>query len=247
MCYGCEKAGYFKKDCPTGSKSAEPARERDFNINSSEARDDPKLVTGTFLLDNHHAYVLFDSRDDRSFVSRDYFHNLKNPVYSLENLYSIEILMSADKVYRDSKNRADIVCHQKAIRIPVTEHESLMVYGERTNKPLDFINCLRAQKHIRKGYLPMLVHVSKTESKGMKLEDVPILREFPDVFPDELPGLPPHRDVEFQIDLVPRAAPVARALYRIAPLELQELSRFWLRVNATEESDSLWVTTTKDT
>ncbi|XP_071704951.1 uncharacterized protein [Rutidosis leptorrhynchoides] len=121
-------------------------------------------------------------------------------------------------------NRADIVCFEKAIRISVAKDEPLMVYGERSNTLLHFINCLKAQKHIRKGYLAMLVHVSKTESEGKKLEDVPIVREFLDVFPDELPGLPPQRDVEFQIDLVPGAALVARAPYRLAPLELQELS-----------------------
>ncbi|XP_071704414.1 uncharacterized protein [Rutidosis leptorrhynchoides] len=99
------------------------------------------------------------------------------------------------------ENRADNVCYQKAIRIPVTEDEPLMVYGGRSNTPLHFINCLEAQKHIRKGCLAMLVHVSKTEREVKKLEDVPIVRDFLDVFSDELPCLPPHRDVEFQIDL----------------------------------------------
>ncbi|GJU36067.1 putative reverse transcriptase domain-containing protein [Tanacetum coccineum] len=62
------------------------------------------------------------------------------------------------------------------------------------------------------------------ESEEKRLEDVPIVREFPEVFPEELPGLPPTRQVEFQIDLVPGAAPVARAPYRLAPAEMQELS-----------------------
>ncbi|XP_071695134.1 uncharacterized protein [Rutidosis leptorrhynchoides] len=110
-----------------------------------------------------------------------------------------------------AKNKADIICHQKAIRIPVTKGEPLMVYGERNNAPLHFINCLEVQKHMRNGCLAMLVHVSKTESEGKRLEDMPIVREFLDVFPDELNGLPPPQDVEFQIDLVPGAAPVARA------------------------------------
>ena len=54
--------------------------------------------------------------------------------------------------------------------------------------------------------------------------DVPIVREFPDVFPEELPGVPPERQVEFRIDLVPGAAPIAKEPYRLAPPEMQELS-----------------------
>ena len=54
--------------------------------------------------------------------------------------------------------------------------------------------------------------------------DVPVVREFTDVFPEELPGIPPERQVEFRIDLVPGAAPIATAPYRLAPPEMQELS-----------------------
>ncbi|GJV73684.1 hypothetical protein Tco_1493679 [Tanacetum coccineum] len=56
------------------------------------------------------------------------------------------------------------------------------------------------------------------------MQDVPVIRNFPEVFPDDLPGLPPPRQVEFRIELVPGAAPVARAPYRLAPSELKELS-----------------------
>nr|GEV76112.1 hypothetical protein [Tanacetum cinerariifolium] len=62
------------------------------------------------------------------------------------------------------------------------------------------------------------------KSKEKKLEDVPTVRDFPEVFPEDFPGLPPTRQVEFQIDLVPGAAPVARTSYRLAPSEQQELS-----------------------
>ena len=57
-----------------------------------------------------------------------------------------------------------------------------------------------------------------------RLEDIPVVREFPDVFPEELHGLPPIHQVEFKIDLIPRAALVTRAPYRLAPSEMQELS-----------------------
>ncbi|GJR65297.1 putative reverse transcriptase domain-containing protein [Tanacetum coccineum] len=62
------------------------------------------------------------------------------------------------------------------------------------------------------------------KSEGKQIKDVPIVRDFPEVFPEDLPGLPLARPVEFQIDLIPGAAPVARAPYRLAPSEMKELS-----------------------
>ncbi|GKE97306.1 putative reverse transcriptase domain-containing protein, partial [Tanacetum coccineum] len=62
------------------------------------------------------------------------------------------------------------------------------------------------------------------KSDERRLEDIPVVKEFPEVFSKNLPGLPPVRQVEFQIDLIPGAAPVARSPYRLAPLEMQELS-----------------------
>ena len=57
----------------------------------------------------------------------------------------------------------------------------------------------------------------------MRLEDIPVVREFPDVFPDDLPGLPPDREIDFQIELAPRTEPISRVPYRMAPAELKEL------------------------
>ncbi|GJT74092.1 reverse transcriptase domain-containing protein [Tanacetum coccineum] len=70
----------------------------------------------------------------------------------------------------------------------------------------------------------MIQVTEKKKSDEKRLEDIPVVREFPEVFPEDLPGLPPVRQVEFQIDLIPGAAPVARAPYRLAPSEMQELS-----------------------
>ncbi|GJW66481.1 hypothetical protein Tco_0120905 [Tanacetum coccineum] len=84
-------------------------------------------------------------------------------------------------------------------------------------------------KYMEKGFFPIfLAHVTTKEvedkSEKKRLEDVPIVQDFLEVFPEDLPGLPPTRQVEFQIDLVPGAAPVARAPYRLAPSEMKELS-----------------------
>jgi hypothetical protein len=63
-----------------------------------------------------------------------------------------------------------------------------------------------------------------TEEKlGRRIEEIPIVREFVDVFSEELPGIPPDREIEFTIDLLPDTAPISKAPYRMAPLELKEL------------------------
>ncbi|GJV62037.1 reverse transcriptase domain-containing protein [Tanacetum coccineum] len=70
----------------------------------------------------------------------------------------------------------------------------------------------------------LIIRVTEKKSDEKRLEDIPVVKEFLDVFPEDLPGLPPVRQVEFQIDLIPGAAPVARTPYRLAPSEMQELS-----------------------
>ncbi|GJZ15911.1 hypothetical protein Tco_0551588 [Tanacetum coccineum] len=87
---------------------------------------------------------------------------------------------------------------------------------------------INTHKCMLKGCHVFLAHVTTKEteekSKKKRLEDVPIIWDFPKVFPEDLLGLPPTRQVEFQIDLVPGVAPVARAPYRLAPAEMKELS-----------------------
>ncbi|GKF11784.1 hypothetical protein Tco_0049710, partial [Tanacetum coccineum] len=84
------------------------------------------------------------------------------------------------------------------------------------------------QKYMLKRCPIFLAHVTTKETedklKKKRLEDVLIVQNFPKVFPEDLPGLPPTRQVEFQIDLIPGAAPVARSPYRLAPSEIKELS-----------------------
>ncbi|GJX96069.1 putative reverse transcriptase domain-containing protein [Tanacetum coccineum] len=89
----------------------------------------------------------------------------------------------------------------------------------------------------------MIQVTEKKKSDEKKLEDIPVVREFPDVFPENIPGLPPVHQVEFQIDLIPGAAPVARAPYRLAPSEMQELSNQLQELSDRgfiQPSTSLW-------
>ncbi|GJU64112.1 putative reverse transcriptase domain-containing protein [Tanacetum coccineum] len=99
----------------------------------------------------------------------------------------------------------------------------------RESSRLTVISCSKAQEYMAKGCQVFFsTDIAKKEEdtsrKRKQIEDVPIVRDFPEVFPEDLPGLPPARPVEFQIDLIPGAAPVARAPYRLAPSEMKELS-----------------------
>ncbi|GJT51556.1 putative reverse transcriptase domain-containing protein [Tanacetum coccineum] len=130
-----------------------------------------------------------------------------------------------------SKYNAVIDCAKKIVRIP-SGSEILIVRGDGCSEGhrtrLNVISCTKVQKYLLKGSHVFLAHVTTKEiedkSEKKRLEDVSIVQDFPEVFPEDLPGLPPTRQVEFQIDLVPGAAPVARAPYRLAPSEMKELS-----------------------
>ncbi|GJZ83277.1 putative reverse transcriptase domain-containing protein [Tanacetum coccineum] len=147
---------------------------------------------------------------------------------TLVELGSLDVIIGMDWL---AKYQAVIVCAKKIIRIP-WGNETLIVRGDGSDRGnetrLSIISCTKMQKYMLKGCPIFLAHVTikETEDKSEKklLEDVPIVRNFPEVFPEDLPSLPPTRQMEFQIDLIPGAAPVARAPYRLAPSEMKELS-----------------------
>ncbi|GJV05930.1 reverse transcriptase domain-containing protein [Tanacetum coccineum] len=200
---------------------------------------DPNVVTSTFSLNDHFVTVLFDFGADFSFIFIE-FAPLLNVKPSIVNPgYVIEVAdgkkVEVDRIIRDcklelesslfsinliplghgsfdvivgmdwlSQHKAVIVCHEKVVEIPVEDGRILRVHGERTV-----------------GIAKVLKSVKKDEPK---LGDIPIVRDFEDVFPEDLSGLPPQRQVEFRIDLVPGATPIAKSPYRLAPSEMQELS-----------------------
>nr|GEV74134.1 hypothetical protein [Tanacetum cinerariifolium] len=115
------------------------------------------------------------------------------------------------------KYHALVVCDEKVVRIPYGV-EVLIIRGDdcdgKSKSKLNIISCMKTQKYIQKGFQDYLAQVTskKVEDKSeeKRLEDVPIVREFLEVFAEDFPGLPPAQQVEFQIDLVPGVAPIAR-------------------------------------
>ncbi|GKA31709.1 putative reverse transcriptase domain-containing protein [Tanacetum coccineum] len=125
-----------------------------------------------------------------------------------------------------------IVCDEKLVQIPYGNETLTFCGNESSNgreSRLTVISCSKAQEYMAKGCQVFLAQISakkeEDKSEGKQIKDVPIVRDFPEVFPEDLSGLPPARPVEFQIDLIPGAAPVARAPYRLAPSKMKELSK----------------------
>ncbi|GKC58727.1 hypothetical protein Tco_1086325 [Tanacetum coccineum] len=122
-----------------------------------------------------------------------------------------------------SKYHARIICDEKVVYFPI-DGETLFIRGDRSKTRLNLISCIKTKKYISRGCQIFIAQVMEKKSAERRLEDIPVVREFPKVFPEDLPGLPLVFQVEFQIDLMPGAAPVARAPYRLAHSEMQELS-----------------------
>ncbi|GJX69334.1 putative reverse transcriptase domain-containing protein [Tanacetum coccineum] len=202
-------------------------------------QQNPNVVTGTFLLNDHYACILFDSGAEKSFVSSTFTHFINITPATLNTSYEVELadgkVVSTNTILRSctlvllnhvfkidllptrlgsfdviigmdwlAYHRALIDCYEKIVRIPLPNGKILEVQGERPEKDLRSLACIKADEK--------------------KLDDIRVVRDYPEVFPDDLLGLPLVREIEFRIDLIPGASPVVRSPYRLAPSEMLELS-----------------------
>ncbi|PKU76330.1 hypothetical protein MA16_Dca025119 [Dendrobium catenatum] len=120
-----------------------------------------------------------------------------------------------------SKHFVVIDCNKKIVKFKFPEGE-LKFYGERGISSM-IITYMKAYKFVSKGCQCFLTQVNDTNKEVKELKDIPVIREYPEVFLDDLSGLPPEREIDFTIELIPGSEPVARAPYRMAVKELQEL------------------------
>ncbi|GJV79030.1 putative reverse transcriptase domain-containing protein [Tanacetum coccineum] len=196
-CFECGVQGHFQKECP---------RLKNNKGNRGNQAGNDRAPAKVYVVGNAGA----------------------NPDNVVAELGSFDAIIGMDWL---AKYQAVIVCAEKIVRIP-WKNKTLIIHGDGSTQGnvtrLNIISCTKTQKYMEKGFPIFLAHVTTKEvedkSEKKRLEDVPIVQDFPEVFPEDLPGLPPTRQVEFQIDLVPGAAPVARAPYRFTLSEMKELS-----------------------
>ncbi|GKC30531.1 putative reverse transcriptase domain-containing protein [Tanacetum coccineum] len=238
-CFGCGEKGHFKDKClNAGNQQNDGARGRAYVV-IENPQHNLNVVTGTFLLNDHYACILFDSGAEKSFVSSAFTPSINIALATLNTSYEVELedgkVVSTNTILRSftlvllnhvfkidllptrlgsfdviigmdwlSYHRALIDCYEKIVRIPLPNGKILEVQGERPEKDLRSLACIKADEK--------------------KLDDIRVVRDFPEVFPDDLLGLPLVREIEFRIDLIPGASPVVRSPYRLAPSEMLELS-----------------------
>ncbi|GJV42995.1 putative reverse transcriptase domain-containing protein [Tanacetum coccineum] len=120
-------------------------------------------------------------------------------------------------------HRAMIDCHSRRVIFGDIHAPEFIYHGSLPGKPMKIISALKARTLLSHGCEGFLATIHDTTSDVSSIHDQPIVSEFQDVFPEELPGIPPIRDVEFNIELIPGAEPISKAPYRMAPIELKEL------------------------
>ncbi|KAI3701001.1 hypothetical protein L2E82_45642 [Cichorium intybus] len=120
-------------------------------------------------------------------------------------------------------NDAKISCGKKIVSIRIPDGNKVYVYGDKRNHVPSLISAVKSRKCLLKGCCSFLAYVMTNEKEKKSIHDIKVVRDYPEVFPDDLPGLPPERQVGFRIDLIPGATPIARAPYRLAPTEMREL------------------------
>ncbi|GJS83280.1 putative reverse transcriptase domain-containing protein [Tanacetum coccineum] len=240
-CQKYQRTGNLEKDCRAillGNQHNEGARARAYVV-VENSQQNPNVVTGTFLLNDHYACILFDFGAEKSFVSSAFTPFIDIAPTALNTSYEVELadgkVVSTNTVLRGctlvllnhvfkidllptrlgsfdvivgmdwlSYHRAVIDCYEKIVCIPLSNGETLEVQGERPEKDPGSLACIKADEK--------------------KLDDIQVVRDSPEVFPDDLSGLPPVREIEFRIDLIPGASPVVKSPYRLAPSEMLELS-----------------------
>nr|GEY39368.1 reverse transcriptase domain-containing protein [Tanacetum cinerariifolium] len=215
-CYECGNTGHIKRNCLNlNNHENGVAQGRAYMLGERDDSPNSNVITGTFLLNNRYAKILFDTSADRSFVSTTFSALIDITLTTLENHYDVE---SAD---------GKIIGVNTIVRGCTLNFMNHPFNIDLMPVPLGSFDVIIGMDWLTK-YHGVIICDEKIEakdkSKGKRLENFPIVKDFLEVFLEDLLGIPPARQVEFQIDLVPGAAPVARVPYLLAPSEMKELA-----------------------
>ncbi|XP_021759182.1 uncharacterized protein LOC110724094 [Chenopodium quinoa] len=208
----------------TSSGAGGAPKGRVFVMNSRQANFTNDVVIGVFFISSFLVKVLFDSGASHSFISKEVVGSLGVEFLAglIEfDLNDFDVILGMDWL---GKYEAKIDCAAEKVTLTSPSKTKVVYKKEGKSSGLRIVSAMQLQKLVKKGcplFLCSVQEVEREEKKGE--EGIPVVEEFPDVFPDKIPGMPLVRDVEFTINLVSRTRPISKAPYRMAPAELREL------------------------
>ena len=132
------------------------------------------------------------------------------------SFYEFDLILRMDWL---SKHWARVDCEKKTLRLKCSYLSEVTVHGIQSGAVSNVISGMQARRLLRKGCEAFLALVLDSKRGQIELEK----KDFPNVFPEDLPGTPPEREVDLSIEILPRTTPTSRASYRMAPTELKEL------------------------
>ncbi|GJR81681.1 putative reverse transcriptase domain-containing protein [Tanacetum coccineum] len=230
VCYECGERGHKSNACPKrDDRQGGDVRGQAYVIRDAEYNQGLNVVTGTFLLNNHYVTILFDSGADKSFVDVRLSHLLDIKPAKLNTSYEVELadgkVVCTNTVLKGcTLNLLDHLFGIDLMPIELGTFDVIIGMDWLVERDVVIV-CGKKEVHVPYKNKTLVVKGdSEKEPSKKQLQDVPVICNFPEVFLDDLPGLPPPRQVEFRIELVPGVLPIARAPYRLAPSELKELS-----------------------
>ncbi|XP_073131819.1 uncharacterized protein [Henckelia pumila] len=225
-CFLCKRTEHFVKDCP---QSKEHVKGRVFAMTHDQVDPDSAIVSGMIRIADLPAFVLIDTGATHSFMSVSFMMKLRVlPDESISefcvSLPSGEELKSNSVVRNCKVQMQSLVLCADFIVLKMVDFNAIfgMDWLTRHETIIDCKNCLceRSEREIV-GFLASLI--GDLEVQRPKLGEVKVVKDFPEVFPDDVAVLPPVREVEFGIELLPETKPASKAPYRLAPTEMKEL------------------------
>ena len=268
-CFGCGKQGHTIKDCPNrrvdrkeggieNQNKKQKVSGRVYALTKQDAQASNEVATGTLILFNKEAKVLFDPGATHSFVSLAFGCFSDKPPESLKYVMSVAtpmgdsvIIQQVYKACQISMGEREFVvdllplemcdfdvilgmdwlaayhavvnCFTKEVMFNIPGQAEFSFGGKQSVMSQGLINATKATRLLEKGCEGFLAYVVKGGETELCVENIPVVSEFRDVFPEDLPGLPPEREIEFGIELVPGTSPISLAPYRMTPIELKEL------------------------
>ncbi|GAU42269.1 hypothetical protein TSUD_81770 [Trifolium subterraneum] len=243
-CFNCGEEGHKSPEC----KKPKKVTGKVFALNGEGADQVDNLIRGTCFINDTPLIAIIDTGATHSFISMDCMKRLNIPIYEMSSCMNIEtpasgsvitllvcrncpvsvfgrhfgmdlvcIPLSGIDVFFGMNwlvfNQVHINYCEKTVIFPKSEGGLSLMNGEEVKESLN--------DH---GELFMVFGSLKLEGR-VKLEEIPVVREFSDVFPEDISDLPPEREVEFSIDLVPGTSPISMAPYHISASELNELKK----------------------